>query len=334
MMQTPVLSIIVPVYNVEQYLPMCIESIIGQTVSDFELILVNDGSTDGSLTICKEYAQKDNRIIVINQENTGVSSARNNGIEHARGAWITFVDSDDWVDSDYLEGFCLDRYDADLIVQGLEYYDNRNGKFFKQVRVKDCIIEEVNAKQTVADNNLLGSGFPVAKAFSRTLIEKGVRFNPRISYHEDHVFVLEILSKASKIRLSNSVAYKYRYFHSENTLSSKHHSWQDLCLASDGMIEALNSLRYKFIEPGSNYERQIYNFAYSPKISAVFEVFMMSELRREKKQSINAIINHKELRTYYKPYSLKYKIVKSVLYYTPFIIQWFFFSLYSHYQKR
>ena len=186
----------------------------------------------------------------------------------------------------------------------------------------------------MAYNNLLGSGYPVAKAIRRSLIEKGVRFNSTISYHEDHIFVLETIAKADKIRLSNSVAYKYRYFHSDNTLSTKHHSWQNLCIASDGMIEALRQLQERFIESGSDYERKIYNFAYSPKISAVFEVFRMSESKSEKKKSINAIINKKELKTYYKPYSQKDRLVKRVLGYAPFGIQLLFFSLYIHYQNR
>ena len=330
----PLFSIIVPVYNVEQFLPQCIESISVQTMPDFELILVNDGSTDNSLAICNDYAKNDKRFVVINQENKGVSMARNTGIEKARGEWLTFVDSDDWVDTDYLECFHLDVDDTDLIVQGLEYYDNRNGKFFKQIIVDDCIIEGKDAKQKVTDNNLLGSGYPVAKAFRRSLIEKGVRFNPLISYHEDHIFVLEAIAKADKIRLSNSVAYKYRYFHSANTLSTRHHSWQNLCMASDGMIEALNQLQERFIESGNDYERKIYNFAYSPKISAVFEVFRMSESRDKKRMVINAIINKKEIKTYYKPYSQKDKLVKSVLSCAPFGIQMLFFSLYIHYQHR
>ena len=96
-MTTPVLSIIVPVYNVEKYLARCIDSILAQTFTDFELILVDDGSTDNSGEICDEYAGKDPRIIVIHKENGGVSSARNHGLDIARGEYITFVDSDDQI---------------------------------------------------------------------------------------------------------------------------------------------------------------------------------------------------------------------------------------------
>ena len=91
------ISIIVPVYNVEKYLERCLDSILSQTFSDFELILVNDGSTDHSLEICRSYAEKDERILLIDQENRGLSAARNAGIAVAKGEYLGFVDSDDYI---------------------------------------------------------------------------------------------------------------------------------------------------------------------------------------------------------------------------------------------
>ena len=97
------ISVVVPVYNVEKYIDKCINSIINQTYKNLEIILVDDGSPDNCGNICDEYAKKDNRIIVIHKENGGVSSARNIGIKNAKGKWITFVDSDDWIENDYVE---------------------------------------------------------------------------------------------------------------------------------------------------------------------------------------------------------------------------------------
>ena len=182
-MSSPKISIIIPVYNVEDYLSMCIESVIAQTYKDWELILVDDGSPDNSGSICDEYASRDPRIRVIHKKNAGVSAARNTGIEAANGEWISFIDSDDWVDTDYLEKFELDKDDADLIIQGLEYYDNRNGQYFKQIKVADCILSGTDSKKLVADNNVLGSGYPVAKAYRKSIIDTGVRFDTTISYH-------------------------------------------------------------------------------------------------------------------------------------------------------
>ncbi|MDR0412223.1 MAG: glycosyltransferase [Dysgonamonadaceae bacterium] len=102
-MQTPRISIIVPVYNAEKYLPACLYSILTQTVPAFELLLVDDGSTDRSGAICAEYARTDARVRVFSQKNSGASAARNLGIGNARGEWITFIDSDDWVAQDFLQ---------------------------------------------------------------------------------------------------------------------------------------------------------------------------------------------------------------------------------------
>ena len=97
------ISIIVPIYNVEKYLRQCLDSIMNQTYQNFECLLINDGSPDNSANICREYVDKDSRFKYFEKENGGVSSARNLGIEYSKGEYITFIDSDDWVDSDYLE---------------------------------------------------------------------------------------------------------------------------------------------------------------------------------------------------------------------------------------
>ena len=96
------ISVIVPVYNTEKYLHRCVDSILAQTFTDFELLLIDDGSTDSSGAICDEYAQKDSRVRVFHKENGGVSSARNLGLDKAKGKWVTFVDSDDWIKESFL----------------------------------------------------------------------------------------------------------------------------------------------------------------------------------------------------------------------------------------
>lgn len=102
-MENPKISIIVPVYNAERYLHRCIESILAQTFKDFELLLIDDGSKDNSGYICNEYAGKDERVKVWHKENGGVSSARNVGLDNVKGEWVTFVDSDDYISSNYFD---------------------------------------------------------------------------------------------------------------------------------------------------------------------------------------------------------------------------------------
>lgn len=103
MSNTPLISVIVPVYNVAEYLPRCLDSICNQTYQNLEIILVDDGSTDNSLQICNQYAAKDKRITVIHQENGGLSAARNTGVDHMHGEFFTFIDSDDWISLDYCQ---------------------------------------------------------------------------------------------------------------------------------------------------------------------------------------------------------------------------------------
>ena len=118
----PLVSIIVPVYQVKNYVGECVESLLRQTYTNLEILLVDDGSTDGSGAICDEYARGDNRIRVIHQENQGLSSARNTGLDQAKGEYVAFVDSDDAVRLDYIETLydLADRYQADIAVCAYE----------------------------------------------------------------------------------------------------------------------------------------------------------------------------------------------------------------------
>lgn len=120
---TPTISVIVPVYNTEKYLRRCIDSVLAQTYADFELLLIDDGSKDKSGEICDEYAQKDARVRVFHKENGGVSSARNLGLDNARGEWVAFVDSDDYIEENYLKSF-EGNLDADLVVGNSAWLDN------------------------------------------------------------------------------------------------------------------------------------------------------------------------------------------------------------------
>ena len=113
-------SIIVPVFNVEKYLRQCLDSILGQTFNQFEVIIVNDGSTDNSGAICQEYEARDNRIVYLEKENGGVSEARNLGLDFATSEYIIFIDSDDWIEPTYVEVLYekIEEYQADRLVKG------------------------------------------------------------------------------------------------------------------------------------------------------------------------------------------------------------------------
>ena len=134
---TPKISVIVPVYKAEAYLHRCVDSILAQTFQDFEVLLIDDGSPDRSGEICDEYARKDKRVRVFHKENGGVSSARNMGLDNARGEYVCFVDSDDWLDEEMFAIICsffLSNKQIDILFWGFQYdYSQvQNGKKRKE----------------------------------------------------------------------------------------------------------------------------------------------------------------------------------------------------------
>ncbi len=204
------ISIIVPVYKVERYLPRCIESILRQTYTNFELILVDDGTPDRSGIICDIYAEKDSRIRVIHKENGGVSSARNVGIDTAHGEWLTFVDSDDWVSDDYLEVLTepLNEEKYDLTVGRLEWRYLTIGK-------RELPKLEIDARKISDDGilNIVDSmefHGPCYKLFSRKIIVcNSIYFPLGIAVAEDTIFVNKYLKKCEKICMTGKTIYCY-----------------------------------------------------------------------------------------------------------------------------
>ena len=200
-------SVIVPVYNVEKYLAECINSIINQTLKEIEIICVNDGSTDSSLDILREYEKKDNRIKVINKSNGGISSARNAGIEAANGKYIAFVDSDDWVDLDAYEilyRFAKEQH-ADILCAGW-----RNVPAKKCGR-KDCCPKFKVYNDWFKAKKKRESIISCNKLYKRSLIIKNnLRFNTAISYAEDECFNLCVYPLAKTIVSVPVMFYNYR----------------------------------------------------------------------------------------------------------------------------
>ncbi len=134
-MENQLISVIVPIYNVENYLRQCLDSILEQTFHNLDILLVNDGSTDGSGQICQEYLEKDSRIRYFEKENGGQADSRNYGIERAQGEYITFIDSDDWVTKTYIEELYskLQHYNADISISNYFCLQESNATFYKHV---------------------------------------------------------------------------------------------------------------------------------------------------------------------------------------------------------
>ena len=147
------ITVIVPVYNVESYLRKCLDSIIAQTYKNIEIIVVNDGSTDASGEICKEFAEIDHRIIYIEQENAGLSAARNTGLENMSGDYVTFVDSDDWIEQDYVETLYkkIVEYQADIAVGNYYSFNESEGMFYFHI-LGDSYYEKVYDNVSIFEN--------------------------------------------------------------------------------------------------------------------------------------------------------------------------------------
>ncbi|WP_242386626.1 glycosyltransferase family 2 protein [Phocaeicola sartorii] len=212
-MEKPIVTIIVPVYKAEKYLSCCIDSILAQSFKDFELLLIDDGSPDSSGQICNEYASKDNRIHSFHKENGGVSSARNMGIDNAQGEWICFIDSDDWVEADFLKE--LIQYDSfDLIVGGLDSFGctaistKRNRNLVVDLKHSHQEAQILNAD---IGNTISAFYYSCGKLFRRSIISQNrLRFDTRMKMCEDTCFLMQYLTHADKIILSDSSSYRYR----------------------------------------------------------------------------------------------------------------------------
>lgn len=194
----PLLSIIVPVYKVELYLKRCVDSILNQSFKDLELILIDDGSPDSSPKICDEYALQDNRVIVIHQKNSGVSVARNKGLEIATGEWIAFCDSDDWIDNNVLVDISdeINNSEYELLQYGFRYvYPNRNINLMPDENNYDKNISKLHFCSMILKRNFL--------------IENEIQFPEGITFAEDWYFKYKIYSCCKRIRIIKKIIYNY-----------------------------------------------------------------------------------------------------------------------------
>ena len=223
----PSVSVIIPVYRTEKYLPRCLDSLLVQEFEDFELILVDDGSPDNCGKICDEYANRDRRIKVIHQANTGVSAARNRGISEASGDYIVFVDSDDWVGPHYISD--LMNSDSDFVGHSFITVDENGNEIKKTQRQKSEILITKDAVLILLERGVLG--YAISKRFSRAIIQKYcVRFTEEINHTEDTLFIVDYLQFARNASIDDKANYYYIRYSSRETLSN-HVSLERLSMA-------------------------------------------------------------------------------------------------------
>lgn len=237
----PLISFIVPVYNCECYIKQCLESIRVQTINDFEVIVIDDGSTDQSGTICDDYANLDNRFVVIHKKNEGLSAARNDGIALAKGEWITFVDSDDWVEPFFLQTL-LDHMDVDLVITSVI-------KHYKHCNVEiECFTESLYTtidQSVFACENLI-TGFFTAwtKFYKASIVKKNeLSFIPGVSPGEDTIFVLQYINNINSVYLSSIPCYNWRV---ANGLTNRKRSFELIKYTINMSMTSIQNVENRF----------------------------------------------------------------------------------------
>lgn len=208
-MSFPLVSVIVPMYNVEKYIIKCVDSIIKQTLSNIEIVIINDGSIDRSLNVVRENFLDDKRVTCISQNNQGLSCARNLGLMHSKGDYIAFIDGDDWIDSNMLQEMyeCALRNDSDVVCCRLQYENVENGTSCisgRSYRTHE-VIGDALIKDVLLGRNIQTSA--AIKLYRNSWLRKNeLHFMPGI-INEDVVFVLEMAFYANKVTLINKSYY-------------------------------------------------------------------------------------------------------------------------------
>jgi glycosyltransferase involved in cell wall biosynthesis len=329
------LSIIVPVYKVEDYLDQCVESILGQRHSDLELILVDDGSPDRCGSLCDEWAAKDPRVRVIHKENGGVCSARNAGLDAAKGDYVAFVDSDDWLEPEMYTAMMekVRELDCDVVLcdcvkehpgaPALYTHDIRPG-FYDRAALENeyfphlLMMENVEYPATISNWLLL---------FRRELAE-GIRYLTGVRYSEDLLFGAQVLYRArSFFYMKDQAFYHYRMNPGSATHRFVPDKWRDYKKLHTGIREAFGSC------PDFDFSRQIDLCLLFFLYNAVGDLYGAPLARREKKAMILPILNDPEVREMFRrlniaklPISAKQKAITRLYRFrvgVPFLIRYY-----------
>jgi len=299
-MEKDLISIVVPIYNVEKYLKKCIDSIISQTYTNLEIILIDDGSPDNCGKICDEYAQKDSRIKVIHKENAGVSQARNVGLDNASGKYITFVDSDDYIECEHIENLY-------------------NALKENNTQISQCNILKVNDKKEVLEklgykeSQIKSTKEILKESFGQHWVENAVVWNkiydkkifegiryPIGKIHEDEFVIYKVLYKVDKIALINEYSYNYRK--NKNSIMGRRFNVE--------RFDILNAFeeRLKFFQ--ERREVELYQTTMIAYLKKMQEYYLYTKKYIEKSENIQLDLIKKYRKNYKK--ILKYNTINTI----------------------
>lgn len=312
------ISVIVPIYNVEKYLPRCIESIINQSYQELEIILVNDGSTDNGPQICDDYALRDPRIVVIHKKNEGLSEARNSGVKYATGKFITFVDSDDYISEVMCETLFGLMYKNNAEIVECKYkkiYEDKKNRF-NESDLKFPNITIFNTKEslkTLMENSDKISQTVWGKLYKKDLISE-ILF-PYGVINEDEYWTYQILGKSKKLVVTDEVL--YFYVQREGSIMNKNYSLKRL-----DCIEALKE-RCEYMN--KNYP-ELEELAVETYFGACFYHFQLLcknnsvDSKREARKNILEKVRKLDKSILYKNKKFKYKVWNYLFIKSPYVI--------------
>jgi glycosyltransferase involved in cell wall biosynthesis len=296
----PMISVVIPVYNVEQYLHRCVDSILNQSYQNFEIILIDDGSQDSSGEICDQYVQKDERIKVIHKKNARVSAARNDGIKLAKGKYVSFIDSDDWIEPDMYQEMIkkVEEYNLDLIMcdfkkrindhEDKQTHPIRGGYYSKEdIRreLYQCLIMFDNIEYPPTISNC------VCLINLELLRLNKLFYDEDIHYDEDSIFGSKIMYHASSFYYLKNRHY-YNYFYNPNSTTNTYSDerWNSFLKINERLI---NYFEYTI---DFDFSRQIkINMLYLT-LSALGQIQFSKNDLKERKDMINKIMNHQKVR--------------------------------------
>ncbi len=205
------ISVIIPIYNGEKYVKQALDSVINQTYNNLEIIIINDGSTDNSLNIIKDYQSKDKRIVIIDKQNNGVSSARNDGIKKSSGKYIMFLDSDDYLDNDYIFNMynCLIKKTSDVCMSGIRQFNENKTIRFKKYLNEDKKLNFNDILLDIINTNEFNTIFKYI-IDSDIIKNNNILFDTTLKYAEDLKFAYTVLKNSKSIYHYNICGYNYR----------------------------------------------------------------------------------------------------------------------------
>lgn len=326
------ISIIMPVYNAEKYLNRSIESVMNQTYKNIEIILVNDGSTDASLTICSNYQKADSRIKLINQKNSGVSAARNRGIDEATGTYIMFIDSDDYIEKNMIEDMVgkITENDIDLVISGIKMNYIKDGQIIKEenYKLKDniyTITEMLNA--ILVDIDLICICGPCCKLYKRNILkDNNIKFTNEFTMGEDTWYNLDYIDACNgKIVTMSNIYYNYMR-ENPDSLFTKY--YEDYIRITEKVYDKFLKLlkRKASNEAVIRYEKSyIFNLIYANSIN-----FKYNTSHKKKMEDLNYSLNNNIVRNSIKNVKInnvKEKVFVLLIKYKFKYILYFYFKL-------